>query len=70
VDIYEWDLVDGDVLLMSSDGLHDYVDKEDILNVVKNNDNPENIVNELFNIALKETKDNVSIIAFKKQGME
>ena len=67
VDPYEWDLVDGDVLLMSSDGLHDYVDKDDILNVVKNNDNPKNIVNELFNIALKETKDNVSIIVYKKQ---
>jgi protein phosphatase len=66
VDIYEWDLVDGDVLLMSSDGLHDYVDREDILNVVKNNDNSRDIVNELFNIALKETKDNVSIIAFRR----
>ena len=70
VDIYEWDLVDGDVLLMSSDGLHDYVDREDILNVVKNNDNPKDIVNELFNIALKETKDNVSIIAFRKMNIE
>jgi len=70
VDIYEWDLVDGDVLLMSSDGLHDYVDRDDILNVVKNNDNPRDIVNELFNIALKETKDNVSIIAFRKMDIE
>ena len=70
VDIYEWDLVDGDVLLMSSDGLHDYVDRDDILNVVKNNDNPKDIVNELFNIALKETKDNVSIIAFRKMNIE
>ena len=70
VDIYEWDLVDGDVLLMSSDGLHDYVDRDDILNVVKNNDNPKDIVEELFNIALKETKDNVSIIAFRKMKNE
>jgi len=66
IDIYEWDLIDGDILLWSSDGLHDYVSKEDILNVVKNNNNPKDIVEELFNIALKETRDNVSIIAFRK----
>ena len=70
IDIYEWDLVDGDILLWSSDGLHDYVGKEDILNVVKNNDNPKDIVEELFNIALKETRDNVSIIAFRKRKNE
>jgi protein phosphatase len=67
VDDYEWDLIDGDVLLMSSDGLHDYVGKEDILKTVENNDNPKDIVNELLNIALKETRDNVSIIVYKKQ---
>ncbi|MDK2946486.1 PP2C family protein-serine/threonine phosphatase [Methanothermococcus thermolithotrophicus] len=67
VDDYEWDLIDGDVLLMSSDGLHDYVSKEDILKTVKNNDHPKDIVDELFNTALKETRDNVSIIVYKKQ---
>ncbi|WP_245527609.1 PP2C family protein-serine/threonine phosphatase [Methanotorris igneus] len=66
VDDYEWDLIDGDVLLMSSDGLHDYVEKETILKTVSSNNNSKDIVNELLKIALEKTKDNVSIIVYKK----
>lgn len=66
VDVYEWNLIDGDVILISSDGLHDYVSKKDILNIVKNNNNSKDIVNKLFKLALKKTKDNVSIICYKK----
>ncbi|WP_292461143.1 PP2C family serine/threonine-protein phosphatase [Methanothermococcus sp.] len=65
IDDYEWDLINGDVLLMSSDGLHDYVSKEDILKIVNNNDNPIDIVNELLNTALEETRDNVSVIVYQ-----
>ena len=66
-DIYEWELKDGDILLLSSDGLHDYVKKEEILEVVKNNGNPKEIVENLLDIALEKTKDNVSIIVYKHQ---
>jgi len=64
VDIYEWNLKEGDILLLSSDGLHDYVKKEEILEVIKNKNNPKEIVEELLDIALKKTKDNVSIIVY------
>ncbi|UXM84173.1 PP2C family protein-serine/threonine phosphatase [Methanococcus aeolicus] len=80
IDVYEQDLIDDDVLLMSSDGLHDYVSSADILKTVENiqkskifefsnenNDNPKNIVDELLNKALEKTRDNVSIIAYKTQ---
>ncbi|ACX72858.1 protein serine/threonine phosphatase [Methanocaldococcus vulcanius M7] len=65
VDIYEWNLKEeGDILLLSSDGLHDYIKKEEILEVIKNKNNPKEIVKELLDIALKKTKDNVSIIVY------
>ncbi|XRO76673.1 PP2C family protein-serine/threonine phosphatase [Methanocaldococcus sp. 10A] len=67
VDIYDLDLKDEDILLLSSDGLHDYVSKEDILKTVNDNDSPKDIVEELLKTALKETRDNVSIIVYKKQ---
>jgi len=67
VDTYEWELERGDILLLSSDGLHDYVKKEEILEVVKNNDNPKEIVENLLDIALEKTRDNVSIIVYKHQ---
>jgi len=67
VDIYEWNLKEGDVILLSSDGLHDYIKKEEILEVIKNKDNPKDIVNELLRTALEKTKDNVSIIVYKHQ---
>ena len=67
VDDYLWDLKKGDIILLSSDGLHDYVNKKDILNILRSNKDPKDIVNELLNIALKDTRDNVSIIVYKKQ---
>jgi len=65
VDTYEVELKDGDVLLLSSDGLHDYVDEEEILEVVIPNENPKEIVEDLLKIALEKTRDNVSIVVYK-----
>ena len=65
VDTYEVELKDGDVLLLSSDGLHDYVDEDEILEVVLHNENPEEIVEDLLKIALEKTRDNVSIVVYK-----
>ncbi|WP_423792114.1 PP2C family protein-serine/threonine phosphatase [Methanocaldococcus indicus] len=64
VDIYEWNLKDDDIILLSSDGLHDYVKKEEILDVIKNYKNPKDIVDKLLDISLQKTKDNVSIIVY------
>jgi protein phosphatase len=65
VDIYEVELKEGDVLLLSSDGLHDYVDEEEILKVIEIGKNPKEIVEELLKIALEKTRDNVSIVVYK-----
>lgn len=65
IDDYIWDLKEGDVLLLSSDGLHDYVEKEDILKVVNSYRNPKEIVERLLDVALEKTEDNVSILVYK-----
>ncbi len=65
VDIYEVELKEEDVLLLSSDGLHDYVDEEEILELVKNDGNPKEIVEGLLKTALGKTRDNVSIVVYK-----
>ncbi|HID47637.1 MAG TPA: serine/threonine-protein phosphatase [Methanothermococcus okinawensis] len=66
IDSYLWDLKEGDVILLSSDGLHDYVEKEEILNIVSRYKDPKEIVEKLLDVALKKTGDNVSIIVYRK----
>ncbi|ENN95631.1 Ser/Thr phosphatase [Methanocaldococcus villosus KIN24-T80] len=65
VDIYKKELKSGDILLLSSDGLHDYVREKEILEVINKYEEPKDIVENLLKIALKKTMDNVSIIVFK-----
>ena len=68
VDIYKENMEEGDILLMSSDGLHDYMSDDEIKTVIKTvciNNKPENIVEELLNRVLDKTNDNVSIIIYK-----
>ncbi|HIQ39331.1 MAG TPA: serine/threonine-protein phosphatase [Methanothermococcus okinawensis] len=65
IDDYIWDLKEGDILLLSSDGLHDYVEKEDILKVVGSYKDPKEIVERLLDVALEKTEDNVSIVVYK-----
>ncbi|AXI25432.1 serine/threonine protein phosphatase [Methanofervidicoccus sp. A16] len=66
VDTYLWDIKKGDTLLLSSDGLHDYVKKEDILKVVNSYSDPKKIVEKLLYIALEKTEDNVSIVVYRE----
>ena len=66
IDTYLWDLREGDTLLLSSDGLHDYVKKEEILKVVSSYRDPREIVKRLLDIALEKTEDNVSIVVYRK----
>ena len=65
VDDYIWDLKEGDVVLLSSDGLHDYVKKEEILKVVNSCEYPKEIVERLLDTALEKTEDNVSIVVYR-----
>jgi len=65
VDIYKENMEEGDILLMSSDGFHDCVSPCEISKTVRNNSKPENIVEELLNMVLDKTNDNISIVVFK-----
>ncbi len=65
VDIYELNLKKGDIILLSSDGLHDYLKESEILKIVNEYSSPELIAKELLNYSLNISKDNISIIVYK-----
>ncbi|MBW9223260.1 serine/threonine-protein phosphatase [Methanothermococcus sp. SCGC AD-155-E23] len=66
IDTYIWDLKEGDIILLSSDGLHDYVEREEILKVVSNYESPKEIAEKLLDTALEKTEDNVSIVVYRE----
>ncbi|WP_297073261.1 PEGA domain-containing protein [Thermococcus sp.] len=68
VDLYEWKLEKGDVLLLSSDGLHDYVDEKKIVEIASEGKSAEEIAKKLIEEALPVTRDNVTVIVFQKIG--
>ncbi len=65
VDLYEWGLKPGDVLLLSSDGLHDYVSEERIVEIVSSGKDAGEIAKELIEEALPVTRDNVTVVVWK-----
>ncbi|HIH72602.1 MAG TPA: PEGA domain-containing protein [Thermococcaceae archaeon] len=65
VDLYEWEIREGDILLLSSDGLHDYVDEGRIIEITSKGKSAEDIVRELIDAALPVTKDNVTVVCLK-----
>ena len=67
VDCYRWDMKKGDVLLLSSDGLHDYLNKEDILKIVCSCREPMEMVQRLLETVLEVTEDNVSILVYRDE---
>ncbi|AIF70138.1 hypothetical protein PAP_08790 [Palaeococcus pacificus DY20341] len=69
VDFYEWKLEKGDVLLLSSDGLHDYIEEDRIAEIASNGD-PKDIAERLIGEALKATKDNVTVVVFREGGLD
>jgi protein phosphatase len=60
-DFYSTRLEEGDVLLLSTDGLHDYVGEGEIAEVVSSRGSEEEIARALIEDALKASLDNVSI---------
>lgn len=64
VDFYEWELEKGDILLLSSDGLHDYVD-EDKVEIALRDKNAEDVGRKLVEEALPVTKDNVTVVVWR-----
>ncbi len=68
VDTYEGNFKSGDILLLSSDGLHGYVDDRKLLNIVENYyPSLEQIAKSLLDTALKNSKDNISILLYIHQ---
>jgi len=65
VDLYDWELEPGDMLLLSTDGLHDYVDDETIADIVSRLKTPQEIAIELVAAALPVTRDNVTVVVWK-----
>lgn len=65
VEIYDWHLEKGDVLLLSSDGLHDYVSDERIVEIASSTESAEDVVRKLINEALPVTRDNVTVVCLK-----
>ncbi len=65
VDLYDWGLESGDVLLLSTDGLHDYVEEETIASIVSKFKTPQEITIELIAAALPFTRDNVTVVVWK-----
>jgi len=60
-DLYTAELEAGDVLLLSTDGLHDYVRDEEVLEMVRRHEDEEELAEALMKKALKVSEDNVSI---------
>jgi len=65
VDLYRWEAKPGDWLLMSTDGLHDYVRPERILEILGESEEPDKAVKALLKEALPVTRDNVTIILYR-----
>ena len=69
VDFFEVDLLEGDVILMCSDGLTNMVADEDILAVIKKHKNVEDMVSELVKLANHNGgKDNIGVVLIRFEG--
>jgi protein phosphatase len=64
VDTYQLSLDPGDLLLLSSDGFHDYVG-EDVIGNANQDLEPEELVRVLVEEALAGSRDNVTLVVYK-----
>lgn len=65
VDIYEWMLEDGGVILLNSDGLSDYIDERRIAEIATGRNSAKEIAMRLVDEALPVTKDNVTVVVWR-----
>ncbi|ADI73104.1 protein serine/threonine phosphatase [Methanohalobium evestigatum Z-7303] len=68
VDTYKVDLISGDSIILTSDGIHDYIYKEDIISSIKDNifgNNPREVVAEISEKAFMSSKDNFTVLLYK-----
>lgn len=69
IDFFEVDLVEGDVILMCSDGLSNMLGDDEILSVIKKNKQIGDCVDELITLANHNGgKDNIGVVLFRFEG--
>lgn len=69
VDFFEVDLLEGDVILMCSDGLSNMVGDEDIFSIIKKQKNVEDMADELIKVANHNGgKDNIGVVLVRFEG--
>lgn len=70
VDFFEEELLEGDIILMCSDGLSNMVGDDDILNIIKKNKKVEDMADELVKVANHNGgKDNIGIVLVRFEGV-
>jgi protein phosphatase len=63
IDVFKTTIEPGDILLLTSDGVHDYLSENEIENILRKFKLPKTIVNKLIAKAIKNgSKDNLTII--------
>ena len=67
-DFYSARLEEGDVLLLSTDGLYDYVREEETVEIVSKAEGEEEIARALIEKALRVSQDNVSVAVLRWRG--
>ena len=70
VDIYKQTLVSGDVLILSSDGMHDYLSEDLLPDIVRKGmavGNCADVADRLFEKSLKTSTDNVTIVVYSNK---
>ena len=66
-DLYHARLQAGDVLLLSTDGLHDYLREEEVVETVRSHRGEQEIAEALMRKALKLSEDNISVAVLRWQ---
>lgn len=62
VDTYEIELSEGDVIVISSDGLHDYLSEDELISCIQEGRDSEYVASRLFEKGMGVTGDNISVI--------
>jgi len=69
VDFFEVDLIEGDVILMCSDGLSNMVGDDEIFNIIKKNKTVHGMADELIKVANHNGgKDNIGVVLVRFEG--
>ena len=66
VDLYHVEINSGEVLLLSSDGLHDYIEDDVISDGLNSEENANGTARLLVKSAMPVSEDNISVVVLKR----